>query len=125
MIVVIGLFVGLATNSTKRPVPVSKTGITSNETTETTQPIKATVTPEKPTPTPSKYSEELKAKVRSNFISTCNSKGHYGIPVCTCGADYLSKNYSESDLAEMYLQYHSTNQPPAALQKALDFCTKK
>jgi hypothetical protein len=82
-------------------------------------------TPVLMTPTDSsKYSPELKAKVRSEFINTCHTKGKYTVAVCTCGADYLSANYSESDLAKMYLQYHTSNVVPKALEIAAEKCSK-
>jgi hypothetical protein len=77
-----------------------------------------------PTASPSPYSAEIKAKIRSEFINTCHTKGRYSLAVCTCGADYLSANYSESDLAKMYLDYHATNVVPKALEVAADKCTE-
>ena len=89
---------------------------------------KPTLVPVTPTTAPavtqSKYSVELKAKVRSEFINTCHTKGKYSLAVCTCGADYLSANYSESDLAKMYLDYHTNNVVPKALEIAADKCSK-
>jgi hypothetical protein len=82
-----------------------------------------TVVPPTLTTSP-KYSPELKAKVRSEFIDNCHTKGKYTIAVCTCGADYLSANYSESDLAKMYLQYHTSNVVPNALEIAAEKCSK-
>jgi hypothetical protein len=87
-------------------------------------PSEPTVTPVTSTITPSKYSADLKAKVRSEFINTCHTKGKYSVEVCTCGADYLSANYSETDLAKMYLDYHQNNITPKALEIAAEKCTK-
>jgi hypothetical protein len=74
---------------------------------------------------PSQYSDALKAKIRSEFINTCHTLGKYTITACNCGADYLSANYSEDQLAKMYLDYHTTNIVPNALQKAADVCASK
>ena len=89
--------------------------------------IKMTVDPTAtiiPTPT-SGYSAEVKSNVRSDFISSCTSKGHYSTTECNCSADYLSKNYSEAELAKIYVQYHSTNKVPSQLEAAAKACVKK
>jgi hypothetical protein len=90
-------------------------------TTETTEKVSLTLTP---VPT-SQYSDEVKAKVRNDFINTCHTQGKYEISECNCAADYLSKNYSEADLAKMYLEYHNTKKAPSALEKAAEVCVKK
>jgi hypothetical protein len=81
-----------------------------------------------PTPTSvpvSKYSAELKARVREEFISNCQTKGHYSATECDCAANYLAKNYSEDELAKIYIQYRSSSQVPAALESARTACLKK
>jgi hypothetical protein len=75
-------------------------------------------------PTTSKYSAELKAKVRSEFINDCNTKSHAGVQVCTCAADYLAKNYSETQLAEFYVQYRVSSQIPDAIKIAVSNCSE-
>jgi hypothetical protein len=84
------------------------------------------------TPTPvltskpvSKYSTELKAKVRNEFISNCKTKGHYSAIECNCAADYLAKNYTEEELAKVYVQYRTSSQIPAALDAASKACANK
>lgn len=89
--------------------------------TPTPEMISITMTPVPTSP----YSDEVKAKVRSDFINTCHTQAKYDISVCTCAADYLSKNYSDTDLAKMYLQYHTTKKIPSALEAAANFCLKK
>jgi len=76
-------------------------------------------------PTTSKYSVEIKAKVRSEFIGNCKTKGHYSDTECNCAADYLAKNYSEEELAKIYIQYRMSSQVPAALEVASKVCVKK
>jgi hypothetical protein len=73
-------------------------------------------------PTASKYSAAVKAKVRNEFISNCQTKGHYSAIECNCAADYLAKNYTESELANIYLQYRNSSQVPAALEAASKAC---
>jgi hypothetical protein len=92
----------------------------------TTQPTPTPVVnpTQMPTTTSSQYSDSLKAKVRSEFINTCHTKAKYSVAVCTCGADYLSANYSESDLAKMYLEYHNSNVVPKALEAAEKNCSQ-
>ena len=84
-----------------------------------------TTSPIQPSSTPSKYSDALKAKVRSEFINTCNTTGHYAVSVCTCAADSLSKNYSETELAEMFIQYHTSNKIPSAITASINTCSAK
>jgi hypothetical protein len=78
----------------------------------------------KPTtkPAASKYSAEIKAKVRNEFISNCETKGHYSATECNCAADYLAKNYTESELAKIYVQYKNSSEVPAALEAASKAC---
>jgi hypothetical protein len=76
-------------------------------------------------PAASKYSAQLKAKVRSEFISNCETKGHYSATECNCAADYLAKNYTESELASIYVQYRNSSQVPAALEAASKACVRK
>jgi len=114
VIIVIAILVLIPATKNKS---VSPSSVVNSGQKPTTAPITATVTS-------SGYSPELKAKVRTEFINTCHTKGNYSIAVCTCGADYLASNYSESDLAKMYLQYHTTNVVPKALEIAADKCTK-
>lgn len=71
------------------------------------------------------YSDAVKTKVRSSFIDSCHTLGHYATAVCTCAADYLSKNYSESKLAEFFIQYHTSNQVPAAIKTSISACSVK
>jgi hypothetical protein len=73
----------------------------------------------------SKYSAELKARVRGEFISNCQTKGHYSATECNCAADYLAKNYTEAELAKIYVQYRTSSQIPAALDAASKACTYK
>jgi hypothetical protein len=77
------------------------------------------------TPSPTGYSAELKAKVRSEFIGNCQTKGHYSVTECNCAADYLAKNYTESELAKIYIQYRTSSQVSAALDAASKVCLKK
>jgi hypothetical protein len=86
----------------------------------------STSTP-KPTtkPATSKYSTELKAKVRNEFISNCKTKGHYSVTECNCAADYLAKNYTEAELAKIYVQYRNSSEVPAALEAASKACVSK
>ena len=77
------------------------------------------------TPAVSKYSAELKAKVRSEFISNCETKGHYSAIECNCAANYLAKNYTEDELAKIYIQYRTSSQVPAALDAASKACVNK
>src|SRR5690348_10804511 len=51
--------------------------------------------PPSTTATTSATPSQLRAKVRADFISNCDTQGHYGVPVCTCVADYLSRHYSD------------------------------
>jgi hypothetical protein len=77
------------------------------------------------TPMVTEYPEELKAKVRSEFISNCEGKGNYTATECNCAADYLAQNYSESDLAKIYIQYRTSSETPAALEAARNACQNK
>jgi hypothetical protein len=85
----------------------------------------STPTPALTTKPVSKYSAELKAKVRSEFIGNCETKGHYSVTECNCAADYLAKNYTESELAKIYVEYRESSQVPAALEAASKACVKK
>jgi hypothetical protein len=76
-------------------------------------------------PAVSKYSAEVKAKVRSEFISNCETKGHYSAAECNCAANYLAKNYTESELAKIYVQYRNSSEVPAALEAASKACVSK
>ena len=76
-------------------------------------------------PTTSGYSADTKARVRTEFVNTCVTKGHYSNSECNCAALYLANNYSETELAKMYIQYHSTSKVPAALEAAEKVCVKK
>jgi hypothetical protein len=78
-----------------------------------------------PTATPSKYSAEFKAKVRASFIANCDSRGHYGVPVCTCTAEYLSNNYSEEQLAKFYVEYYTEGKTPEEIKSAINTCSNK
>jgi hypothetical protein len=72
-----------------------------------------------------RYSEAVKAQVRSEFIKNCTTKGHYSVSECNCAADYLAANYAETELAKIYVQYHSTSQVPNALVAAEKACKGK
>ena len=78
-----------------------------------------------PTPATTGYPAELKAKVRSQFISNCKTKGHYSAAECNCAADYLAKNYNESELTKIYVQYRVSSEIPAALEAASNACVSK
>lgn len=79
------------------------------------------------TPTSSsKYSASIRAKVRAEFIKNCTN--HYGqkyASACNCGADYLAANYSDDDLAKVYVEYHTTGKVTPEIQKAIDACQDK
>ena len=77
------------------------------------------------TATPTGYSAEFKAKVRSEFVTSCNTKAEYSLTVCNCVADYLAKNYTESQIAVFYVQYHASNRVPEAIKTAVESCTGK
>jgi hypothetical protein len=117
IVVVIILIIGimfLAGNNHKAKFP-SQTSVFSSTPVPTT----------KATSAASKYSAQLKAKVRSEFISNCETKGHYSAAECNCAADYLAKNYTESELASIYVQYRNSSQVPAALEAASKVCVGK
>ncbi len=95
--------------------------------TSTAPSTKPSVVPSKPpltvAPT-SAYSADVKAKVRAEFINSCHTKAEYSVKACTCTADYQAKNYSESQLAQFYLQYHTTGKISGAIQTIADNCNK-
>ena len=78
-----------------------------------------------PTPATTGYPAALKAKVRSQFISNCETKGHYSAAECNCAADYLAKNYNESEIAKIYVQYRVSSEIPTALVAARKACVSK
>ena len=117
LVVVVVLIIGimfLVNNNHKATFPNQATVVSSMPT------PKSTVTP-----VVSKYSAELKAKVRSEFISNCETKGHYSATECNCGADYLKNNYTEDEIAKIYIQYRTSSQVPAALDAATKACANK
>jgi hypothetical protein len=76
-----------------------------------------------PTKEKSRFSPIIRAKVREEFISSCKNayNGQYATK-CECAADYLSSNYSEDQLAQMYKNYHTTKELPTELEKAIESC---
>jgi hypothetical protein len=69
------------------------------------------------------FSAELKAKARNSFIANCKTKfGQEYTKECTCGADYLASHYTDSELEKVYVEYHSSNAIPKAVQAAYDAC---
>ena len=83
------------------------------------------ISPTAATAKPFGYSAAFKAKARSDFINGCNAKSNSGVPVCTCAADYLAKNYSEAQLTEIYIQAKALNQIPGELKTAIRNCSAK
>lgn len=119
IIIIVGLFI---VSGQKQPTQ------TINIPNENNEVINVTKSNETTSSTPSTYStytSEQRAKIRIEFIESCNTKGKYGMPTCNCVADFLSNNYTDKELAKFYTQYHLTNQVPNELQIALDSCTKK
>jgi hypothetical protein len=110
VIIVIGIFLQF----TKKPKDT-------NQNPAITPPVETLVPTVTSTPS-SQYSDEVRAKVRSEFINNCHTQGKYEISDCTCAADYLSKNYSDADLAKMYLEYHSSKKIPSAIETAANKC---
>ena len=100
-------------------VETSQTAVVSPSQTATESPTIVVTT------TPSKYSAEFRAKVRSDFINSCVTKGKQEIAVCNCTADYLSKNYSEAQLVNFFVQYHTSNKLPEEVNKAAVNCNAK
>jgi hypothetical protein len=89
----------------------------------TTQVI--TVTPKAPEPT-SKFSDAVRAQVRSSFITNClNYYGKQYTTACNCAADYLRANYTDTQLETIYRQYHSSSSTPTAIKSAYDKCKDK
>ena len=107
----------------KKPV------VTEHVATESSSPIASPAESMSPSPSPSastsQYSSAVKAKVRSEFITACNVQGHYTIAECNCAADYLAKNYSESELAKIYVEYHATKKISSQLEAAAKACGVK
>jgi len=101
-----------------------------NNNRKTTFPSQVSVANSTPTSMPttkpvSRYSAELKTRVRGEFISNCETKGHYSAIECNCAANYLAKNYTEDELAKIYIQYRTSSQVPAALDAASKACVNK
>jgi hypothetical protein len=91
--------------------------------------VSPTVATERLTPAPTvkanRFSPEVRAAVRKEFISNCQVKAKTTVAVCTCAADYLAKNYSDAQLEQIYVQYHSTSQVPSAIQSAVEQACKE
>jgi hypothetical protein len=69
---------------------------------------------------------EFRAKVRSTFIDSCKAKvGQQYTSACNCAADYLSAHFTDTQLATIYVDYHSSTKLPAAVQAAYDACKDK
>lgn len=68
------------------------------------------------------YTEELREKAREDFLTACTSKLERA--VCVCSADYLGSHYSDLEIAQMYLKYHSTKTVTKEMQTAYDACVK-
>jgi hypothetical protein len=115
VVVVIGLVVAMTIKS--KPVSQEKVAAIPS------QPV-ASPTPAA-TATPTGYSAEFKAKVRSEFVNSCHTKAEYSLTVCNCVADYLANNYTESQIAVFYVQYHASNRVPEAIKTAVESCTGK
>jgi uncharacterized protein (UPF0333 family) len=115
IVLVIVIFIGITFGFTKKSKSTNQNSIVG-----TTENISITLTP---IPT-SQYSDEIKMKVRSDFINTCHTQGKYEISECNCAADYLSTKYSDIDLAKMYVEYHKTKKVPSALEEAANVCVK-
>ena len=125
VIVAIIAIIGVAVLNNK-PAPKIKTAIIPTSTPTATPTVTSTPTPITVSATPTSiYSAAVKAKVRAEFIATCNTRGHYSISICNCVADYLSKNYSEAKLAQIYVEYHATSKIPGELETAYNGCAAK
>ena len=128
IIIAILVVAGIVFLLTKNHKPISQTKKTISPTQTPTISVVPTLTTA-PTvevsPMSSQYSIAIKAKVRNEFIDNCNTIGHYSISICTCAADYLKKNYSETELAKIYVQYHTSSQIPGAVVTSISTCSGK
>jgi hypothetical protein len=84
-----------------------------------------TVIPATPTSS-SKFSPEVRAKARSEFIASCKAKeGQQYTAACECGADYLAAHYTDTQLEKAYIAYHFGNTIPSEVRAAYDACKNK
>ena len=127
LIAAAAVIIGIVFIFTVNKKPNSQTPVAVDSTQTPTAGLSQTPTavPTKASVTSAGYSPELKAEIRNDFINNCNKQGNYGIPVCSCAADYLSEKYSETELAKMYIQYHTSSQVPSAVRTAIDSCKSK
>jgi hypothetical protein len=103
----------------------------SNDTTkkslhETANPTSITVTSTQKVTGPTRYPAAIRAKVRSDFINSCSDVvGRQHVSECNCAADYLAANYSDAQLAKLYLDYHLSTQVPGEIKAAIKSCSGK
>jgi hypothetical protein len=123
MVVVALVAVGLVIFLMMGKKPVSKTTV---EVVPTTVPTAIPSLAPTAVPTVATgYSAALRAKVRAEFVSECSTRGRQTAAVCTCTADYLAKNYTEAQLADFYVQFHTSGQLPEAVKAAAGKCGGK
>jgi len=65
---------------------------------------------------------DFKVGYRTSFIDSCKKSSGGNIQVCTCTANYLIKNYTETQLTEYSMQYKTSGQLPQALKTAVSVC---
>jgi len=109
---------------------ISRNNQTAVKSTQTAPVITQTVSPtaavQSPTAAPTLIPSALRAKVRSDFIKNCTTTvGSQYLSACNCAADYLAAHYSDVQLAEMYVAYHSSNKVTPEIQKVIDACKTK
>ena len=67
-----------------------------------------------------------RAKVRTDFISSCTKTiGRNSATECNCIADYLSAHYNDAELAKLYMEYHTSNKVPTEIKTAVQSCSSK
>ena len=121
IIVLVVLVAGIALSRQSKPSPVNTAPAAVKVV--PTAIVKATAAPTiiLPSPTPAKSALQIKAK--QDFIAACTAKLGSGTDsVCGCAADYLEANYTDADMAKMYIQYHVQNTVPEAVKTAIGKC---
>jgi hypothetical protein len=59
---------------------------------------------------------------RSNFMESCTNESPELTQFCTCGADYLTTNYSIDELTELDAEYARTGQQTQSMTDTIEAC---
>jgi hypothetical protein len=93
---------------------------------QTTNNIQVVISPVPSETKVAQAEDSARAKIRSEFIANCKKEvGQQYTTACNCAADYLSANYSDIELAKVYVKYHSSSQVPEEIKKAYNECKDK